>query len=215
MADPHFTEQRANWVKQRAGANLAAQRRGERLAVRARAHTREVAGAGDGAVVEAVTRHRVHRMMRHGEGHRMARVLGAGIYEIGRALLAGPGLAAAWAGYGLLYRQVPQWGPPRWRRLAAIAGAVAGVMTVVAAVLWWGADVPLLGWWLLAQPVIATARLAWLVRAYGWEAVEGQRAGKTARVAPIQVRRPAPQTNPTIKPISIPGAGHEEDTKED
>lgn len=206
-----------------AGRNPAARRRGERLASRARRTTRYEAGVGDAAVGEVVTPNRVYRTVYRGDDHRIARLLWVGVRESVRALLAGPGIAAAWALYGLWWRGAPSWGPMRWKPVAVIAaGAVPALLVIVGAVVWMHSDVPLLGWYAMAQLVIAVARLAWLVRAYGWQAVAPTaRTGQAHHVAPIQITG-IPQTSkrvvirrkvippPPPLPIIVRGEGSEE-----
>lgn len=164
---------------------------------------------GDAAVGEVVTPNRMHRTVYRGDDHRIARVLWVGVREFVRTLLAGPGIAAAWALYGLWWRQTPSWGPMRWKPIAVIAGgAVPVLLVIIGAVIWMHSDVPLVGWYAMAQVVIAVARLAWLIRAYGWNAVTPTaRPGHTRHVAPIQITG-IPQTSKHVvirrKPTAPP-----------
>ncbi|WP_206511947.1 hypothetical protein [Rhodococcus sp. KRD197] len=172
MADLHQTRERSAWVLARAGRNPAARRRGERLASRSRRSTRYEAGVGDAAVGEVVTPNRVHRAVYKGEDHRILRVLWLALRESVQALAAGPGIAAAWGLYGLWWRNTASWGPMRWKPVAAVSlGALPVLLVLVGAVIWMHNDVPFLAWYATVQLVIAVARLAWLIRAYGWEAV--------------------------------------------
>lgn len=188
-----------------AGRNPAARRRGERLAARARRQARYQAGVGDAAVGEVVTPNRIHRTIYKGDDRRIARALWVGVREVSRALAAGPGIAAAWGAYGLWWRNVPAWGPMRWKPVAVVAaGAVPALLVIVGSVVWMHGDVPLLGWYAMAQLVIAAARLSWLIRAYGWEAVEPTAApGAGPRVAPIRITAgtgPTPSTPQPTEP---------------
>lgn len=224
MSDPHRTPERAAWVLAHAGRNPAARRRGEQLASRARRATRYEAGVGDSAVGEVVTPNRLHRIVYAADDHRIARVLWACAREVGRALAAGPGIAAAWGAYLLWWRQVSAWGPLRWKPVAfAAAVAVPVLLAAVVAVAWMDGGVPLLAWYAMAQLMIAVTRLSWLIRAHGWEAVSPmERAASGPRVAPIRimtgtesplpttqltkrvvVRRKVTPTTPTLAPIPI------------
>lgn len=202
MADPHRTPERAAWVLAHAGRNPAARRRGEQLAARARRASRYEAGVGDAAVGEVVTPGRIHRTVYKGDDHRIARVLWVGGRESMRALTAGPGIAAGWGAYFLWWRQVSAWGPLRWKPVAfAAAGAVPILLVIVVAVAWSDGGVPLLGWYAMAQLIIATARLSWLIRAYGWESVEPTaHVGRGPRVAPIQIMAgPGPKNRVVVR----------------
>ncbi|ANQ74425.1 hypothetical protein [Rhodococcus sp. 008] len=205
MSDPHWTPERAAWVLAHAGRNPAARRRGEQLASRARRATRYEAGVGDAAVGEVVTPNRLHRRIYKADDHKIARTIWAGVREVGRALVAGPGIAAAWGAYLLWWRQVSAWGPLRWKPVAfAAAGAVPVLLVILVAVAWRDCGVPLLGWYAMAQLIIVTARLSWLIRAYGWEAVGPmERAASGPRVAPIRImtgtESPLP-TTPSAQP---------------
>lgn len=223
MSDPHRTPERAAWVLAHAGRNPAARRRGEQLASRGRRATRYEAGVGDAAVGEVVTPNRIHRRIDKGDDHKIARVLWACAREVGRTLAAGPGIAAAWGAYALWWRQVEAWGPLRWKPVAFAAVAVPVLLAAVVAVAWMDGGVPLLAWYAMAQFVIATARLSWLIRAHGWEAVSPiERATSGPRVAPIRImtgtepplpttqltkrvviRRKVTPTTPTLAPIPI------------
>ncbi|UDF21566.1 hypothetical protein [Rhodococcus qingshengii] len=228
MSDPHRTPERAAWVLAHAGRNPAARRRGEQLASRGRRAMRYEAGVGDAAVGEVVTPNRLHRRIYVADDHKIARAIWACAREAVRALVAGPGIAAAWGGYFLWWRQVSAWGPLRWKPVAfAAAGVVPVLLVILVAVAGMdGGGVPLLGWYAMAQLVIATARLSWLIRAYGWEAVSPmERAATGPRVAPIRimtgtepplpmapsaqptkrvvVRRKVTPTTPTPAPIPI------------
>lgn len=144
--------------------------------------------------------------------------------EVGRALVAGPGIAAAWGAYFLWWRQVAAWGPLRWKPVAIAAAVPVPVLLVtLVAVAWMEGDVPLLGWYVMAQIVIATARLSWLIRVHGWEAVSPiERAASGPPVTLIRiksddepplpttqltkrvvVRRKVTPTTPTLAPIPI------------
>lgn len=222
MSDPHRTPARAAWVLAHAGRNPAARRRGERLASKGRRATRYEAGVGDAAVGEVVTPNRLHRRIYAADDHRIARVLWACAREVGRALGAGPGIAAAWGAYFLWWRQVDAWGPLRWKPVA-VATAVPVLLAAVVAVAWMDGAVPLLAWYAMAQVMIAVTRLSWLIRAYGWEAVSPiERAASGPRVAPIRImtgtepplpttqltkrvviRRKVTPTTPTLAPIPI------------
>jgi hypothetical protein len=222
VADRHQTRERSAWVLARAGRNPAARRRGERLASRARRSTRYEAGVGDAAVGEVVTPNRVHRAVYRGDDHRILRVLWLALRESVRALLAGPGIAASWGLYGLWWRNAASWGPMRWKPVAAVAlGALPVLLVIVGAVIWMHDDVPFLAWYATAQLVVAVARLAWLVRAYGWEAViSGARPNRghtvtriTGLPKPVPTRiivrrRVAPPTPP--RTIIVRTTDHEE-----
>lgn len=224
MSDTHRTPERAAWVLAHAGRNPAARRRGEQLASRARRATRYEAGVGDSAVGEVVTPNRLHRRIYAADDHRIARVLWACAREVGRALVAGPGIAAAWGAYFLWWRQVAAWGPLRWKPVAfAAAVAVPVLLAAVVAVAWMDGGVPLLAWYAMAQLLIAATRLSWLIRAHGWEAVSPTvLTASGPRVAPIRimtgtepplpttqltkrvvVRRKVTPTTPTLAPIPI------------
>lgn len=187
MPDLHRTRERSAWVLSHAGRNPAARRRGEQLASRARRSTRYEAGVGDAAVGEVLTPNRLHRTFYKSDDHRLVRALWIIVRESGRIVLAGPGIAAAWALYGLWWRCVGAWGPMRWKPVAALAAGVLPVLLIVGgAVLWMNEPVPFLAWYAMAQLVIAVARLAWLIRAYGWDAVSG--AAQLGRTRPAVVR---------------------------
>lgn len=206
MADPHYTQPRSASVLNRAGRRPAARRRGERLAARARRLARYDAGAGDAAVAEVTTRSRFGRIAAERDEHRGRWTIAAALVEAGRLIVAGPAIALSWAIYGVWYRQVPAWGPLRWRTLAWATGGVAVTMLVVAGIFFLGSGIPWWGWWLLAQPVIGTARAAWLAYAYGWEAAPASSAA--GRPTPIRVRlgdeRPLPTTRPTEPVVTKP-----------
>lgn len=202
MADPHSTAERAAWVTARAGRRPAAQRRGQRLTARARRIARYDAGAGDAAASEVAIRGRVARRAIEHDEHRVRWTVWAGIVEATRIAVAGPGIAIAWAVYGAWYQQVPDWGPIRWRVLAVVSAIMAVLMVVVGAVVWLGSGIPWWAWWLLAQPVIGTARAGWLAHAYGWDAVPATASpGRAPTLSPIRVRLgdqpPLPTTEPT------------------
>ncbi|OBA39005.1 hypothetical protein [Gordonia sp. 852002-51296_SCH5728562-b] len=201
MADPHFTAQRAAWVSSRAGRNPDAQRRGQRLSARARRMARTDAGAGDAIAAEVTTRGRFARRAVEHDEHRMRWTAWALAVEAGRIALAGPGIGLSWSIYGAWYRQVPAWGPLRWRPLAVATGVVAAGMAVIAAVVWLGSGVPVWGWWLLAQPVIGIGRAAWLAYAYGWEAVP-RRSAASDRPTPIRIRLGGEPELPVTEPLS-------------
>lgn len=206
MADPRYTRERSQWVLDRANRRPGANRRGQRLATRARRLARYDVGAGDAGTASVTTRSRFARLAVERDEHRGRWTMAAGLVEAARLIVAGPGVGLSWAIYGSWYRHVPTWGPLRWRTLAGIAGAVLAISLLIAtgAVLfgtglhWWG-------WWLLAQPVIGTARAAWLAYAYGWEAAPA--AAATGAPAPVRVRlgdAPAlPTTTPT-EPVKVP-----------
>lgn len=206
MADPHYTQARSAWVLNRAGRRPAARRRGERLAARARRLARYETGAGDAAVAEVTTRSRFGRMAAERDDHRGRWTVAAALVEAARLVVAGPAIALSWAIYAAWYRQVPAWGPPRWRTLTWATGGVAAVMAVVAGIAWLGAGIPWWGWWLLAQPVVGVARAAWLAYAYGWDVVPTTSSAES-RPPPIRVRLgdapPLPTTAPT-QPVSAP-----------
>ncbi|MDJ0454080.1 hypothetical protein [Gordonia amicalis] len=206
MADPHYTQARSAWVLARAGRRPAARRRGERLAARARQVARYDAGAGDAAVAEVTTRSRFGRLAAERDEHRGRWTVLAALVEAGRLVVAGPAIALSWAIYGTWYRQVPAWGPLRWRTLAWATGGVVVAMLMVAGVAWLGGEIPWWGWWLLAQPVVGAGRAAWLAYAYGWEAVPTATAA--ARPTPIRVRlgdAPAlPTTTTPTEPVAAP-----------
>ena len=134
MADEHCTRERAAWVTTRAGRGPDAQRRGQRLSARARRVTRQEAGAGDSVASEALTRSRFARRAIEHEGSVPLRTAWAVVVEAGRLALAGPGIGLSWAIYGLWYRRVGEWGPLRWRWLAAAAGAALIPLAVVAGI---------------------------------------------------------------------------------
>ena len=199
MADEHCTRERAAWVTTRAGRGPDAQRRGQRLSARARRVTRQEAGAGDSVASEALTRSRFARRAIEHEGSVPLRTAWAVVVEAGRLALAGPGIGLSWAIYGLWYRRVGEWGPLRWRWLAAAAGAALIPLAVVAGIVWLGSGVPLWGWWLLAQPLIGIGRCAWLAYAYGWDAVPTTSA---VRPAPIRVRLGEVPELPVTEPLA-------------
>ncbi len=205
MADPHYTQERSAWVLARAGRRPAARRRGERLAARARRLARYEAGAGDSAVAEVTTRSRFGRMAAERDDHRGRWTVAAALVEAGRLAVAGPAIALSWTIYGVWYRNVEAWGPLRWQRLAWATGGIALAMLMVAGIAWLGGEVPWWDWWLLAQPVIGTARASWLAYAYGWDAVPAPRAA--SRPTPIRVRLGdaplLPTTRPT-EPVAAP-----------
>ena len=222
MADLHQTRERSAWVLARAGRNPAARRRGERLASRSRRSTRYEAGVGDAAVGEVVTPNRVHRAFYRGDDHRILRVLWLALRESVRALLIGPGIAASWGLYGLWWRNTASWGPMRWQPAAAVAlGALPVLLVIVGAVIWMHNDVPFAAWYSTVQLLVAFARLAWLIRAYGWEAVTSgarpQRGHTVTRItglpdpAPTRIvlrRRVAPPTPP--RTIIVRTTDHED-----
>lgn len=155
-----------------------------------------------------MTPNRIHRTVYAGDDHRIARLLWVGVRESVRVLLAGPGIAAAWALYGLWWRSASSWGPMRWKPVAVVgAAAVPMILVIVAAVAWMHSDVPLLGWYIAAQLLLAVARLAWLIRAYGWDAVTATaQLGRGTQLAPIRINRrtPEPTTRTAIRRTSAP-----------
>ncbi|WP_336670109.1 hypothetical protein [Tsukamurella sp. USMM236] len=208
MADPHSTRERSAWVLSRAGRDPGARRRGEKLAARARRITRDEAGAGDAGVAEVVTRGRFSRRWHKHEDRRVAWAVAYGLVEAGRALAVGPGLAIGWAAYGVLYKLVPTRGPLRWRRLAVVAGVVVPlVLLVVLSIGWFGGPVPFAAKYAALQAMVGAGRVAWLARAYGWEAVTGGSSGGAgtgpARPAPIVVRTPKPEAPPQPVPPTV------------
>lgn len=201
MADPYSTKERSAWVLARAGRNADARRRGELLAARARRIERDEAGAGDAPVAEVVTRNRWSRRMHKHDEDRFKWALVYGSWETMRALAAGPGLALGLGLYLALVRMVPRWGPPQWRRLAIGAAVLVPLaLIVVGAILWFGDPVPFAAKYVALQVAIAAARLPWLVRAWGWEAVRptggtsSTGTAGSAAPAPIVVRVPEPES---------------------
>lgn len=205
MADPHHTRERAQWVTDHAARRPEWQRRGQRLTTRARRNTRYEVGAGDAGAADVAVPHRFHRRRWGDEGTTLRRTAWAVTYEIGAALLAGPGIALSWAIYGAWYRKVPSWGPLRWRPLGIATVAVtACVALIVTGATIFGGGLGFWGWYWLAQLIYGVGRAAWLSYAYGWEAVPGTSAGTAP--APIRVRlgdvAPLPTTKPT-EPVQV------------
>lgn len=214
MADPHHTRERADWVVARAARRPEWQRRGQRLTTRARRKTRYEVGAGDAGAADVAVPHRFHRRRFAGDdGSSVRRTVWAVTYEVGTALLAGPGIALSWVIYGLWYRYVERWGPLRWRPLgiATVVVTVLVVLIVTGATIF-GGGLGFWGWYWLAQLTLGVGRSAWLAYAYGWEAVPDRAA--TAAPAPIRVRLgdepPLPETEPT-EPVQVRVTVHNDD----
>ncbi|GAA4746401.1 hypothetical protein [Gordonia alkaliphila] len=198
--ETRWARERSAWVVARAGRSPAANRRGERLASRARKAARYEAGTGDAPVAEVYTRPRVMRGLTENEERPILRGLGTLLYEAGRLVIAGPGIALSWVVYGLWWKNVPAWGPLRWDRLLFAAMTLTGALILA----WWiiVPDTTTSKFWLfyfMAQLVIGVGRASWLTWAYGWAAAPaGVRAGA---VAPIRVMTgtepPLPTTEPT------------------
>lgn len=218
MADPHHTRERAQWVTDHAARRPEWQRRGQRLTTRARRKTRYEVGAGDAGAADVAVPHRFHRRRYAGDDRSgVRRTAWAVTYEVGAALLAGPGIALSLAIYGAWYRKVPSWGPLRWRPLgiATVAVAVLVVLIVTGATIF-GGGIGFWGWYWLAQLTLGVGRAAWLAYAYGWEAVPDRTAGTAP--APIRVRLgdepPLPETKPT-EPVKTVRVTVRNDNEED
>ena len=205
MADPHHTRERAQWVTDHAARRPEWQRRGQRLTRKARRGVRDEVGAGDAGAADVAVPHRFHRRRWGDEGTTLRRTAWAVTYEIGAALLTGPGIALSWTIYGLWYRYVERWGPLRWRPLgiATVVVTVLVVLIVTGATIF-GSGIGFWGWYWLAQLTLGVGRTAWLAYAYGWEAVPDRTAGTAP--APIRVRLgdepPLPETQPT-EPVQV------------
>ncbi|OBA40780.1 hypothetical protein [Gordonia sp. 852002-51296_SCH5728562-b] len=213
MADPRYTRERADWVVAHAARRPEWQRRGQRLTTRVRRKTRYEVGAGDAGAADVAVPHRFHRRRWGDDGTSVRRTVWAATYEVGAALLAGPGIALSWAIYGAWYRKVPAWGPLRWRPLgiATVVVTVLVVLIVTGATIF-GGGLGFWGWYWLAQLTLGVGRSAWLAYAYGWEAVPDRAA--TAAPAPIRVRLgdepPLPETEPT-EPVQVRVTVHNDD----
>jgi len=185
----------------------------------ARRHERYESGAGDMAVAEVTTRNVFHRSVAREDGvlNQFGWLIWTVTWMFWVALLFGPTLLLGKALYALGVLAATRLGPLRsWPYLVlalVLMGACVGAWfrwppedwdTVVRS-------------YACAQAVLAPARAAWLVRAWGWPAVKAAPSGAGA-VAPVVVGVPVrEEPSPVVEGVQVEiapvlvGTGQEEE----
>lgn len=166
-----YEKERAGWVLARAGRNMVARRRGERLLMAARRGERSGVGVGDAAYAEVSTPDIVSRTIARGEGisGKLGWLVMGGFAALLFLLAFGPAWLVSRVAYLVWWLMVPRWGSMRsWPYLV---GSVLPALVVAAA-----PHLPLENTltvqWVGAQLGLGMLWAAWLVRSSGWAAVE-------------------------------------------
>lgn len=168
-----YEKERAGWVLARAGRNMTARRRGERLLMAARRGDRSGVGVGDAAYAEVSTPGIVTRTVMRGEGisGKLGWLVMGGAAAALFALAVGPAWLTSRVAYLVWWVMVPRWGSVRaWPYLV---GSVLPALVVAAAPHLLSEHV-LTVQWVGAQLGLGMLWAAWLVRASGWAAVEAR-----------------------------------------
>ena len=168
-----YEKERAGWVLARAGRNMTARRRGERLLMAARRGDRSGVGVGDAAYAEVSTPDIVTRTVMRGEGisGKLGWLVMGGAAAVLFLLAVGPAWLTSRVAYLVWWVMVPRWGSVRaWPYLV---GSVLPALVVAAAPHLLSEHV-LTVQWVGAQLGLGMLWAAWLVRASGWAAVEAR-----------------------------------------